>query len=108
MKYFLIDWTMNWADEINIYSAEVMTEEELNSAKTKLNNFDPKKEICICFGSNEDDYYTVESIKEFLNEAKEITEVEYNSFMSMFDSGVFGEIDFSNILEDLENDYDYE
>lgn len=33
MKCYFIDWTTNWADEMDIYSAEVLTETELQDFK---------------------------------------------------------------------------
>ena len=56
MKCYFIDWTTNWADEMDIYSAEVLTETELKDFKNWLTKNKNKLEdgIEYSIGTNED------------------------------------------------------
>ena len=82
MKCYFIDWTTNWADEMDIYSAEVLTETELKDFKNWLTKNKNKLEdgIEYCIGTNEDLDLSYNDIKETIKNAQEITETEYICF----------------------------
>ena len=109
MKCYFIDWTTNWADEMDIYSAEVLTESELNNFKKWLTKNKNKLEDGIEYGigTNEDLDLSYNDIKETISCAREITETEYICFKSLFESSVFGDLCTESIMERV-NYYDDE
>jgi len=108
MKCYFIDWTTNWADEMDIYSAEVLTESELNDfiKWLKKHKKDLEDGIEYGIGTNEDIELSYADIKETINCAREITEIEYISFKAMFESSVFGDLCIESIMERVEDEYD--
>lgn len=104
MKYFLINWSDNWADEMECYSVEVMNENELNeftdwlmNKKDWLDSWGDDGWECY-IGTNESNYYTYDDLKDFVDCAKEISEEDYNAFMRMFDGSTFGEFNSQDIM----------
>lgn len=98
-KYYLIDWTMCWVDELDIISYEVMTEEEHIEALKLIDQCDLNKNIKFGLGSDkESDELTVQEIRELVV-GKEITEIEYNSFISMFDGKTIGDTNFEDSVK---------
>ena len=112
MKCYFIDWTTNWADEMDIYSAEVLTETELKDFKNWLTKNKNKLEdgIEYCIGTNEDLDLSYNDIKETIKNAQEITETEYICFKALFESSVFGDLCTESIMQkdDDDNYYDDE
>ena len=106
MKCYFIDWTTNWADEMDIYAAEVLTETELKDFKTWLKKH--KKDLNdfeYGIGTNEEIYLNYEDIKETIKYAREITETEYICFKALFESSVFGDLCTESIMERVDDDY---
>lgn len=106
MKCYFIDWTTNWADEMDITSAEVMNESEFDEFKkwVKKNKSKLKSGIEFGIGTNEDIDINYEMLKEVIDNAREITEMEYICFKSLFESPVFGDIYFEEIKWRFEDD----
>ena len=109
MKCYFIDWTTNWADEMDIYSAEVLTETELKDFKNWLTKNKNKLEdgIEYCIGTNEDLDLSYNDIKETIKNAQEITETEYICFKALFESSVFGDLCTESIMQRVDDD-DYD
>ena len=107
MKCYFIDWTTNWADEMDIYSAEVLTETELKDFKKWLTKNKNKLEDGIEYGigTNEDLDLSYNDIKETIKYAREITETEYIFFKALFESSVFGDLCTESIIERVDDDY---
>jgi len=107
MKCYFIDWTTNWADEMDIYSAEVLTEIELKDFKKWLTKNKNKLEDGIEYGigTNEDLDLSYNDIKETIKYAREITETEYICFKALFASSVFGDLCTESIMERVDDDY---
>ena len=110
MKCYFIDWTTNWADEMDIYSAEVLTETELKDFKKWLTKNKNKLEDGIEYGigTNEDLDLSYSDIKETIKYVREITETEYICFKALFESSVFGDLCTESIMERVDDDDYYE
>lgn len=110
MKCYFIDWTTNWADEMDIYSAEVLTETELKDFKNWLTKNKNKLEdgIEYCIGTNEDLDLSYNDIKETIKNAQEITETEYICFKALFESSVFGDLCTESIMQRVDDDNYYD
>ena len=98
-NYYFIDWTFNWADEMEIYSCEVMTEKEYEDAKLFLENNKFDDEVSSYIGSNEESYWTWDDFYGSLKQAKKLTEAEYNAAKKMFGGTSFGEFTFEEVKE---------
>ena len=110
MKCYFIDWTTNWADEMDIYSAEVLTETELQDFKNWLTKNKNKLEdgIEYSIGTNEDLDLSYNDIKETIKYAREITETEYICFKALFESSVFGDLCTESIMQRVDDDDYYD
>ena len=110
MKCYFIDWTTNWADEMDIYSAEVLTETELKDFKNWLTKNKNKLEdgIEYSIGTNEDLDLSYNDIKETIKNAREITETEYICFKALFESSVFGDLCTESIMQRVDDDDYYD
>ena len=110
MKCYFIDWTTNWADEMDIYSAEVLIETELKDFKNWLTKNKNKLEdgIEYCIGTNEDLDLSYNDIKETIKNAQEITETEYICFKALFESSVFGDLCTESIMQRVDDDDYYD
>lgn len=76
MKYYLVTYNGNYADEFDVYFHTVMDENELAQAKGKVENWKSEWEEHY-FGTNEYIEVSREEIMECLNGARELTEDEY-------------------------------
>lgn len=76
MKYYLVQYKGNYADEFNVYFHQVMSEQELNEAKETIAKTNWEYEE-LYFGTNEwIDGNTTEFLKN-LDLAEEITEEQF-------------------------------
>ena len=117
-KYKLVQFSDNWADEMDIEGFVIITDKQWKDFKTKVKGF--KKELCIAFGSNEsNDYNNGEDLLTKIN-VKNITEDEANILKKLFGKSydylvAYGETGFidqtidiieeqEEELEDEEND----
>ena len=103
MKYYLLKYEDNWADEFDVNTFCVMTEEEYNQfcaiideAISKIGN----SEIEIYFGTNEWINVTPESFKQGLK----VSEIDKDFYKGIIEHDLddFGTIRFSSILESIE------
>jgi len=76
MKYYLVAYNGNYADEFDVYFHQVMTEDELKRAKDLISktNWNYKE---FYFGTNESIEVSSSELLEALSEAREITEDQY-------------------------------
>lgn len=76
-KYYIAKYNGNYADEFNVYFHMVMTEEDLLNIKDAVSktNWEDKE---FYFGTNEYITLSTEEIMEYLSNAIEITEEQFN------------------------------
>ena len=110
MSKKLFTFSSNWADEMDIYSAEVLTETELQDFKKWLTKNKNKLEDGIEYGigTNEDLDLSYNDIKETIKNAREITETEYICFKALFESSVFGDLCTESIMQRVDDDNYYD
>lgn len=77
MKYYLVQYSGNYADEFDIYFHTVMSEDELKEAKKTISNTSWEYEE-FYFGTNESIDISTYDLIQNLNNAKELTEEQYN------------------------------
>jgi len=76
-NYVLVKEELNWADECDFYSSSIFIKEEFEKLLKDIHSY-WIDDIEICFGTNEDDYYSKEefldsiSITEISEEEKEV------------------------------------
>ena len=102
MKYYLIKYEDNWADEFDIETFSVMNEEQYNNFNNDLNNIISEikdEEVEIYFGTNEEITITP---SEFQNSLK-ITEIQKDFYDSIIRYGLndYGLISIPLILENF-------
>lgn len=76
MNHYLVTYDGNYADEFDVYFHTVMNENELAQAKKKVENWEFEWEEYY-FGTNESIEVSREEILECLENARELTEDEY-------------------------------
>lgn len=72
MKYYLVQYYGNYADEFDVYFHEVMSEAELEEAKDIIGKTDWRRKE-FYFGTNEYIDVSTEELMENLSAAREIT-----------------------------------
>lgn len=85
-KYFLVKFTDNWADEIDVDGFDTLTEEEVKEFKNRVTSyFDENSEPYIySIGTNEElEYYDAETLLSYFT-FKEITKEEYDVIKKLF------------------------
>lgn len=107
--YRVIDWSTNWADEMDIFSNEVMTEAEyefvvefFEKIKDDFNEMYDEDGMCLYVGSNEDVYIDWGWIHSCLKNAKVATKEEVEVLQKF--NCISGPIDSSRIFEDFQED----
>lgn len=106
MKYYMVVDSQDYADEFDYPILSIFNEAELakfKAVKTKSieNGLDIGIEHEIYFGSNEALNMTVSEMIDYIDDAQEITEVEYN-FIN--DNGFIG-LDIFEYASDIMIDY---
>ena len=99
MKRFLVKYSDNWADEMDIDGCVVITEEQYNKIQENLKSFKP---FTFSIGTNEEiEYETLSSLKRKL-EFLEIAEEEYSVIekLELEDMGFAGRLVNWYLLED--------
>ena len=76
MKYYLVQYYGNYADEFDVYFHNVISEDELNEAKKAVNNWEDEYKV-FGFGSNEDIEICQEELIETLDGATLLTDEQY-------------------------------
>lgn len=113
LKYFLVNYKVDYADEFYVSGMRIFTEDEYNTfvdnqryAKEVERNGRFEGEIEIYFGTNE--YLLFESVDEIIRELKvrEITEQEFNTLKNL-DLSSFGGPAMFYFFDDI-RDYDKE
>lgn len=101
-KYILVKLDYNWADEFDVKSLWVTTQDEYNAFLDKLSNFDINDSCEIYFGTNE--CISFESYDELYNSLSErhVSKEFYDEFIKVVGSSEFGLISIRNILENFE------
>lgn len=77
MKYFLVKYNGNYADEFDVYFHQVMSEEELTKARDLISKTD-WQDVTFGFGTNEEISVYTEELMKYLEDPIEITEEEYS------------------------------
>ena len=77
MKYYLVVYNGNYADEFDVYFHQVMSEEELTKARNLISKTD-WQDVEFYFGTNEEISVYTKELMEYLEDPTEITEEEYN------------------------------
>lgn len=75
-KYYLVTYNGNYADEFDVYFHTVMSESELNYVKEFLSKSNWEWKI-VSFGTNEELEVLRKELLEFLDDAREITQEEF-------------------------------
>lgn len=103
MKYYLVQYDGNYADEFDVYFHMVMSEDELAQVKKAIGKTNWKEEE-FYFGTNEYIQVSTEGLLDCLNEAKEITEEEYKVLdkLGLTNIGFGDGLNWSWILEYIE------
>lgn len=109
----LVDWSTNWADEMDIYSKETFTVSEMEFTKQWLEEIKEDFEemygeegLCLYIGTNEEVYLTWDWIYRRLNEAQSLTKEEEQTLLK-FDC-IQGMINMDTIMENFDMDCVYE
>lgn len=99
MKYYLITYNGNWADEFDVYFHNVLSEEELCQAKQLVENWVNEWEE-FGFGTNEDIEISKEELLEILGEATLLTDEQYKVLSELGLTDIkFGDcLDFNRII----------
>lgn len=78
MKYYLVQYYGNYADEFDVYFHNVLSEDELNKAKEIVNGWEDEYGV-FGFGTNEDVEICKEELIEMLDEAILLTDEQYKA-----------------------------
>lgn len=101
MKYYLVRYNGNWADEFDVYFHQVMSEGELKEAKDTIAATDWNCEE-FYFGTNEALDFSTSELMSFLNRAEEITEEQFKVLEELDLLSIsFGDgLNWDSIIED--------
>lgn len=78
MKYYVLDTSYNWADEIDIDHYTIVAEDVLRDYRKDLEKVPDDYEYSTYVGSNEEQTFTKDDIEYMLNTAKSISESDMN------------------------------
>lgn len=86
MKYYICNFSRDWADEFDVKGSRLFTEDEKNTFEQEFEN-DPDREISAGFGTNEG--WEEETLEEWKNSYKfvEITKSTYDELKAKFKYG---------------------
>jgi hypothetical protein len=109
MKYYLVRYTGNWAEEFDVYFHMVMSGKELNEIKDVIASTDWYREE-FYFGTNEALDFSTYELMSFLENAEEITEEQYKVLEELDLLSVsFGDgLNWDSILEHANEQLDNE
>lgn len=100
MKYYLVAYDGNYADEFDVYFHEVMSEVELEEAKNIIGktNWDYEE---FYFGTNEWIDVNKYDLIECLNKARELTDEQYKVLqdLGLCNMGFGDGLNWNNIIE---------
>ena len=109
MKYYLVRYRGDWADEFGVYFHMVMSGEELNELEDAIASTDWDGEE-FYFGTNEAIDFSTYELMHFLENAEEITEEQYKVLEELDLLSVsFGDgLNWDSILEHINEQSDNE
>lgn len=100
--HYLIDTTVDWADEMDVHGFAIMTKEQYKTVRKYVKEQDEDWSLGIFLGINEDTELTKDEVLDMLNDAERISEEEAEFLMDKV-----GQCEH-NIFEDImEPDEDY-
>lgn len=100
--HYLIDTTVDWADEMDVHGFAIMTKEQYKTVRKYVKEQDEDWCLGIFLGTNEDTELTKDEVLDMLNDAERISEEEAEFLMDKV-----GQCEH-NIFEDImEPDEDY-
>ena len=76
MKYYLVRYNGNWADEFDVYFHQVMSGKELNELEDAVASTDWEREE-FYFGTNEALDFSTSELLKWINAAEPITEEQF-------------------------------
>lgn len=99
MKHYIVTYDGNWADEFDVYFHTVMDENELTKSKELVKEWE-QDWYEFGFGTNEDLEVSKEEILECLENARELTEDEYEvlSRLGLLNIGFGDRLNFDRII----------
>ena len=101
--HYLIDTTVNWADEMDVYGFTIMDKEQYKNVLKYVKEQDKDWCLGIFLGTNEDTELTKDEVLDMLGDAERISEEEAEFLMDKV-----GQCEH-NIFEDImEPDEDYD
>ena len=100
--HYLIDTTVNWADEMDVYGFTIMDKEQYKNVRKYVKEQDEDWCLGVYLGTNEDTELTKDEVLDMLGDAERISEEEAEFLMDKV-----GQCEH-NIFEDImEPDEDY-
>ena len=109
----IVDWSTDWADEMDIYSKETFTVSEMEFTKHWFEEIKEDFEemygeegLCLYIGTNEEVYLTWDWIYRRLNEAQPLTKEEEQTLLKF--NCIQGPINMDRIMETFDSDCVYE
>lgn len=78
MKYYVLDTSYNWADEMDLDHYTIVAEDALRDYRKELEKVPDDYEYSTYIGSNEEQIFTKDDIEHMLNTAKLISESDMN------------------------------
>lgn len=79
--YYLIDTTVNWADEMDVYGFTIMDKEQYKNVLKYVKEQDKDWGLGIYLGTNEDTELTKDEVLDMLKDAEHISEEEAEFLM---------------------------
>lgn len=100
MKYYIVRYRGNWADEFNVYFHQVMSDTELAELKDAIASTNWNNEE-FYFGTNEALDFSTSELLSYLEDAEEINEEQFKVLQELDLLSVsFGDgLNWSSILE---------
>lgn len=100
--HYLIDTTVDWADEMDVHGFAIMTKEQYKTVRKYVKEQDEDWCLGVYLGTNEDTELTKDEVLDMLGDAERISEKEAEFLMDKV-----GQCEH-NIFEDImEPDEDY-
>lgn len=110
--HYLIDTTVNWADEMDVYGFTIMDKEQYKNVRKYVKEQDEDWCLGIYLGTNEDTELTKDEVLDMLKDAERISEEEAEFLMDKVgqcEHNIFEDImepyeDYGNEYEGEDND----
>lgn len=79
--HYLIDTTVDWADEMNVYGFVIMDKEQYKDVRKYVKEQDEDWRLGVYLGTNEDTELTKDEVIDMLGDAERISEEEAEFLM---------------------------